>query len=197
MCRARHGHEFADRRVAVSRDRRAPLDRAVGRGGHALSTRTPIRSLIGVFNAGHDRKFALVHRQVPLPEGGYRDAHLRHVHRHRADGDQKRSPPESMQSRCIVLAMKRADEGRGGAAGGVSTRATRRRSRSAVENSCAGRPTSTRCPEVGKVPGLINRIWLNWRPLLQIAAACRRDVARARTGRRPRRTWPRDGGEGR
>ncbi len=37
-------------------------------------------------------------------------------------------------------------------------------------------------PRVGKVPGLINRIWLNWRPLLQIAHLAGRNVACSRTG---------------
>ena len=49
--------------------------------------------LIGVFNAGHDRKFALVIVRC-RSQGGYRNANLRHVHRHRADGDQRRSPPD-------------------------------------------------------------------------------------------------------
>ena len=63
--------------------------------------------LIGVFNAGHDRYFAIVHRQVPSPDGGYETAvfdtftgiAMTAIHEF---------PSKAMQSRCIVLVMKRA-----------------------------------------------------------------------------------------
>ena len=39
-----------------------------------------------------------------------------------------------------------------------------------VERPCAGLPTLRALPKINKADyGLINRIWLNWRPLLQIA----------------------------
>ena len=45
--------------------------------------------LIGVFNAGHDRKFSIVHRQVPSPDGGYVTCTFDTFHRHFVDGDQR------------------------------------------------------------------------------------------------------------
>ena len=123
--------------------------------------------LIGVFNAGHDRKFALVHRQVPLPEGGY-ETRTFDTFTAIALTAIKAFPSRSMQSRCIVLVMQRASK----------DEAAR------LEEFNEGHEdTLTECgrkfvrwaadinilPRVSKVPGLINRIWLNWRPLLQIA----------------------------
>ena len=123
--------------------------------------------LIGVFNAGHDRKFALVHRQVPLPEGGY-ETRTFDTFTAIALTAIKAFPSRSMQSRCIVLVMQRASKDEA----------------ALLEEFNEGHEeTLTECgrkfvrwaadintlPKIGKVPGLINRIWLNWRPLLQIA----------------------------
>ena len=66
--------------------------------------------LFGVFNAGHSRKFAIVHRQVPSADGGYETQTfdtftaiaLTAIHEF---------PSRAMQSRCIVLVMKRATKG--------------------------------------------------------------------------------------
>ena len=123
--------------------------------------------LIGVFNAGHDRKFALVHRQVPLPEGGY-ETRTFDTFTAIALTAIKAFPSRSMQSRCIVLVMQRAskdeaalleefDEGHEE----TLTECGRKFVRWAADINAL--------PKIGKVPGLINRIWLNWRPLLQIA----------------------------
>jgi hypothetical protein len=123
--------------------------------------------LIGVFNAGHDRKFALVHRQVPLPEGGY-ETRTFDTFTAIALTAIKAFPSRAMQSRCIVLVMQRASKDEA----------------ALLEEFHEGHEeTLTECgrkfvrwaadintlPTIGKVPGLINRIWLNWRPLLQIA----------------------------
>jgi hypothetical protein len=124
--------------------------------------------LIGVFNAGHDRYFAIVHRQVPSPDGGYETAvfdtftgiAMTAIHEF---------PSKSMQSRCIVLIMKRATKA--DAARLVDfdethekalTECGRKLTRWAIDLEALPAVDKKDC-------GLINRIWLNWRPLLQIA----------------------------
>ena len=92
-----------------------------------------------------------------------------------------------MQSRCIVLVMKRA------------TRADAARLEEFDEGheaalTVCGRKLARRAAHLEALPtvdraaaGLINRIWLNWKPLLQIAQLARGQHAHSR---RPRRTWP-------
>ena len=63
--------------------------------------------LIGVFNAGHDRYFALVHRQVPSADGGY-ETSVFDTFTAIALTAINEFPSRAMQSRCIVLVMKRA-----------------------------------------------------------------------------------------
>ena len=124
--------------------------------------------LIGVFNAGHDRYFAIVHRQVPSPDGGYETAvfdtftgiAMTAIHEF---------PSKAMQSRCIVLVMKRATKA--DAARLVDFDETHERDLA----ECGGKLMRwsidlEALPAVNKASfGLINRIWLNWKPLLQIA----------------------------
>jgi Protein of unknown function (DUF3631)/Toprim domain len=145
--------------------------------------------LIGVFNAGHDRYFALVHRQVPSADGGY-ETSVFDTFTAIALTAINEFQSRAMQSRCIVLVMKRAtradaarleefDEGHEAAL----TVCGRKLVRWAVDLEAL--------PTVDKAAaGLINRIWLNWKPLLQIAqlagwawparalAAARADMAR-------------------
>ena len=124
--------------------------------------------LVGVFNAGHDRKFAVVHRQVPNPDGGMETQSF-DTFTGIALTAIKAFPSRAMQSRCIVLPMKRA------------TKAETKRleefneNHEAVLTECGRKFTRWAAdlpalPQVDKADtGLINRIWLNWRPLLQIA----------------------------
>jgi Protein of unknown function (DUF3631) len=147
--------------------------------------------LLGVFNSGWSRKFSLVDRQTPLPKGGFENQTfdtftgiaLTAIHVF---------PQKSMQGRCIVLVMKRA----------TKTEAAR-----LVDFDEGHEDALTECgqkyvrwaadldalPAVDKKSfGLINRIWLNWRVLLQIAelaggtwparalAAARADMARVK-----------------
>jgi putative DNA primase/helicase len=145
--------------------------------------------LIGVFNAGHSLKFAVIQRQVPRPNGefvtrtfdtftGIALAML-HVF-----------PSRAMQSRCIVLPMKRATKAEAARLEELSEE------HEAALEEC-GRKAARWAADLPALPtvskadtGLINRIWLNWRPLLQIAelaggtwparalAAARADMAR-------------------
>ena len=150
--------------------------------------------LIGVFNAGWSRKFSFVHRQAPLANGGYEQQvfdtftgiALTAIHVFKE---------KSMQSRCIVLGMQRAtkddaarlqdfDEGHEEAL----TVCGRKLVRWGADLDALPPVDKTRF-------GLINRIWLNWRSLLQIAdlaggtwparalAAARADMARVRRER--------------
>ena len=124
--------------------------------------------LIGVFNAGHDRYFAIVHRQVPSPDGGYETAvfdtftgiAMTAIHEF---------PSKAMQSRCIVLVMKRAtkaDAARLADFDETHERALAECGRKLMRWSI----DLEVLPTVNKASfGLINRIWLNWKPLLQIA----------------------------
>ena len=124
--------------------------------------------LLGVFNAGWSKKFSLVHRQVPSAEGGY-ETQTFDTFTGIALTAIKAFPSRAMQSRCIVLVMKRA---------------TRAESARLEEFDETHEDALTECgrkyvrwgadidalPAIDKKPtGLINRIWLNWRPLLQIA----------------------------
>ena len=124
--------------------------------------------LIGVFNAGHDRYFAIVHRQVPSPEGGYETAAfdtftgiaMTAIHEF---------PSKAMQSRCIVLVMKRATKAEAARLEDFDetheealAECGRKLVRWAIDLEAL--------PTINKMTfGLINRIWLNWKPLLQIA----------------------------
>ena len=127
-----------------------------------------VPELVGVFNAGWSRKFSLVHRQAPVPNGEYETQTfdtftgiaLTAIHVFKE---------KSMQSRCIVLVMQRAtkdeaarledfDEGHEEAL------------------TLCGRKLVRWAADLDELPlvdkkkfGLINRIWLNWRTLLQIA----------------------------
>jgi hypothetical protein len=124
--------------------------------------------LFGVFNAGHSRKFAIVHRQVPSADGGYETQTfdtftaiaLTAIHEF---------PSRAMQSRCIVLVMKRATKG------DASRLEEFDEGHEAALTEC-GRKLVRWAADLDVLPqvdkkdcGLINRIWLNWRPLLQIA----------------------------
>jgi Protein of unknown function (DUF3631)/Toprim domain len=124
--------------------------------------------LLGVFNAGWSKKFSLVHRQVPSAEGGY-ETQTFDTFTGIALTAIKAFPSRAMQSRCIVLVMQRA---------------TRAESARLEEFDETHEDALTECgrkyvrwgadidalPTIDKkATGLINRIWLNWRPLLQIA----------------------------
>jgi Protein of unknown function (DUF3631)/Toprim domain len=124
--------------------------------------------LIGIFNAGHDRRGARVRRQASMPDG-------------RIEGETFDTftgvagtmigafPQRSTQGRCIVLPMKRASPGE---------------SAKLVEQDEAHEAALTVCgckfarfaidieslPEVARPPGMINRFWNNWKVLFQIAA---------------------------
>ena len=124
--------------------------------------------LIGVFNAGHDRYFALVHRQVPSADGGY-ETSVFDTFTAIALTAINEFQSRAMQSRCIVLVMKRA------------TRADAARLEEFDEGheaalTVCGRKLVRWAADLEALPtvdraaaGLINRIWLNWKPLLQIA----------------------------
>ena len=150
-----------------------------------------VPELLGVFNAGWSRKFSLVHRQVPLPDGGYETQTfdtftgiaLTAIHVF---------PEKSMQSRCIVLVMQRATKDEAARLEDFDE------SHEEALTVC-GRKLVRWAADLDALPlvdkkrfGLINRIWLNWRTLLQIAelaggtwparalAAARADMARVR-----------------
>ena len=124
--------------------------------------------LIGVFNAGHDRYFAIVHRQVPSPDGGYETAvfdtftgiAMTAIHEF---------PSKAMQSRCIVLVMKRATKE--DAARLVDFDETHEAALAECGRKLMRWSIDLEAlPTINKMTfGLINRIWLNWKPLLQIA----------------------------
>ena len=124
--------------------------------------------LIGVFNAGHDRYFAIVHRQVPSPDGGYETAvfdtftgiAMTAIHEF---------PSKAMQSRCIVLVMKRATKA--DAARLVDFDETHEAALAECGRKLMRWSIDLEAlPTINKMTfGLINRIWLNWKPLLQIA----------------------------
>ena len=124
--------------------------------------------LIGVFNAGHDRYFAIVHRQVPSPDGGYETAvfdtftgiAMTAIHEF---------PSKAMQSRCIVLIMKRATKE--DAARLVDFDETHEAALAECGRKLMRWSIDLEAlPAINKMTfGLINRIWLNWKPLLQIA----------------------------
>ena len=124
--------------------------------------------LFGVFNAGHDRYFAVVHRQVPSADGEY-ETRTFDTFTAIALTAINEFPSRAMQSRCIVLVMKRA------------TRADAARLEEfdeghEIELTECGRKALRWAADIDALPkvnrattGLINRIWLNWRPPLQIA----------------------------
>ena len=123
--------------------------------------------LICVFNAGHDRYFAIVHRQVPSPDGGYETAvfdtftgiAMTAIHEF---------PSKAMQSRCIVLVMKRATKE--DAARLVDFDETHEAALAVCGRKLMRWSIDLEAlPAINKLTfGLINRIWLNWKPLLQI-----------------------------
>ena len=147
--------------------------------------------LLGVFNAGWSRKMALVQRQVPGPDGGY-ETQTFDTFTAISLTAIKAFPSRAMQSRCVVLIMRRA---------------TAAETKRLVDFDETHEEALTVCgrkyarwasdleslPVIDKTPtGLINRIWLNWRTLLQIAelaggtwparalAAAKADMARVR-----------------
>ena len=150
--------------------------------------------LIGIFNAGHDRRVAIVDRQVPDKDGKFHN-HSFDTFTGIAMTAQKEFPSKAMQFRCITLHMQRAskkeadrledfDEGHEEAL------------------AICGRKFARWAADLGSLPqinkkatGLINRIWLNWKPLLQVAecaggtwparalAAARADMARVQAGK--------------
>ena len=67
---AGNGHQLTDRRVAVPGNDAHHWTILWDEADNAFHKNTN-PELIGVFNAGHDRRFARVHRQVPSPDGGY------------------------------------------------------------------------------------------------------------------------------
>ena len=124
--------------------------------------------LIGIFNAGHDRRFALVHRQVPGPDGKY-DTRSFNSFTAIAMTAQRELPTKAMQSRCMTLVMQRASPAEAGRLEDFDE------SHEAALEIC-GRKLARWAADLNALPqidkktyGLINRIWLNWRPLLQIA----------------------------
>jgi hypothetical protein len=144
--------------------------------------------LEGVFNSGHDRRTARVHRQVPAADGGY-ETQTFDTFTAIALTMINEFLKKSQQSRCIVLRMKRA------------TQAETARLEEFDECDEAALLECGRklvrwaadlesLPTVDRVPGLINRFWLNWKSLLRIAklaggewparalAAARADMAR-------------------
>ena len=147
--------------------------------------------LLGVFNAGWSRKMALVQRQVPGPDGGY-ETQTFDTFTAISLTAIKAFPSRAMQSRCVVLIMRRA------------TAAETKRLVDFDETheealTVCGRKYARWASDlesllvIDKTPtGLINRIWLNWRTLLQIAelaggtwparalAAAKADMARVR-----------------
>ena len=150
--------------------------------------------LIGIFNAGHDRKFAVVHRQVPDKDGKF-DTRSFNTFTGISMTAQKEFPSKAMQSRCIVLNMQRASPGEAARLEDFSEE------HEAALEIC-GRKLMRWAADLGSLPpinkkatGLINRIWLNWKPLLQIAecaggtwparalAAARADMARVQAGK--------------
>ena len=105
---------------------------------------------------------------MPSPDGGY-ETHAFDTFTAIALTAIHEFPSRAMQSRCIVLVMKRATQGRGRAAGRVRRGARGRAHRVRPKaRALGGRPRGV-APVNKKDTGLINRIWLNWRPLLQIA----------------------------
>jgi hypothetical protein len=157
--------------------------------------------LIGIFNAGHDRKFAIVHRQVPDKDGKF-DTRSFNTFTGISMTAQKEFPSKAMQSRCIVLNMQRA-----------SRDESRKLEDFSEEHEAAleicGRKLMRWATDLGSLPtvdkkatGLINRIWLNWKPLLQIAecaggtwparalAAAKADMARIQAGKTPASNTP-------
>ena len=126
--------------------------------------------LVGVFNAGHDRKFAVVHRQVPLKDGGY-ETRAFDTFTGIAMTGQREFPSKAMQSRCIVLIMQRASKSE------TDQLEDFEEAHEEALEIC-GRKLARWAADLNALPqvnkktfGLINRIWLNWKPLLQIAAA--------------------------
>jgi hypothetical protein len=125
--------------------------------------------LIGIFNAGHDRKFAIVHRQVPKANGEYVTRSF-DTFTSIALTSIKAFPSRAMQSRCIVLPMKRATRAETEQLEEFSEEHEELLTEIGRKVARWGADISTLPPMPKKGTGLLNRIWLNWRPLLQIAA---------------------------
>jgi putative DNA primase/helicase len=124
--------------------------------------------LIGVFDGGHDRKFAVIHRQVPTPDGGM-ETKAFDTFTGIALTALKAFPSRAMQGRCIALIMQRASKAEAAQLEDMDE------NHEAALEEC-GRKAMRWAADLRALPkinkadyGLINRIWLNWRPLLQIA----------------------------
>ena len=147
--------------------------------------------MIAIFNAGHGLKFARLHRQTQRPDGKFVTQTF-DVFAPLALAMLKEFPSRAMQSCCIVLPMRRAS------AEEAARLQELGEEYEAVLEEC-GRKLARWGVDLATLPsinkkdtGLINRIWLNWRPLLQIArsaggtwparalAAARADMARVK-----------------
>ena len=147
--------------------------------------------MIAIFNAGHGLKFARLHRQTQRPDGKFVTQTF-DVFAPLALAMLKEFPSRAMQSRCIVLPMRRAS------AEEAARLQELGEEYEAVLEEC-GRKLARWGVDLATLPsinkkdtGLINRIWLNWRPPLQIArsaggtwparalAAARADMARVK-----------------
>ena len=124
--------------------------------------------MVAIFNAGHSRKFARTHRQAQRPDGQFVTQTF-DVFAPLALAMLKEFPSRAMQSRCIVLPMKRAS-----AEEAARLEELGEEYEAALEE--CGRKLARWGADLATLPqiskkdtGLINRIWLNWRPLLQIA----------------------------
>ena len=124
--------------------------------------------LLGVFNAGHSLKFAVVQRQVPRPNGEYVTCTF-DTFTGIALTAIDMFPSRAMQSRCIVLVMHRATKD-------DAARLEEFDEEHEAALELCGRQFARWAADLDALPavdkkstGLINRIWLNWRPLLQIA----------------------------
>jgi Protein of unknown function (DUF3631)/Toprim domain len=123
--------------------------------------------LEGVFNSGHDRRTARVHRQVPAADGGY-ETQTFDTFTAIALTMINEFLKKSQQSRCIVLRMKRATQAEAARLEEFDE------CHEAALLECGRKLVRwaadlDELPTVDRVPGLINRFWLNWKSLLRIA----------------------------
>jgi hypothetical protein len=147
--------------------------------------------MISTFNAGHSLKFANIHRQMQRPNGQFVTQTF-NVFAPLALAMLKQFPSRAMQSRCIVLPMRRASAEEAARLQELSEECEAALEEYGRKLARWGVDLTTLPPINKKDTGLINRIWLNWRPLLQIArsaggtwparalAAARADMARVK-----------------